>query len=728
MFLPGDRIQSLATRGTLEFLRYSDDGQSAVCRNRYGTVQTEPLGVLDRAPLIQGCQGVGYEWEEGIPVMFRKPGQLIDDPTLTEGVFQRYLTAKELQAQFPSGYPQTNDLVKVQDGEGNSYQIRTQNMIRDPERAASMVWDVRTYRKNRKIQKFPELAELLKQLDWENIDWNGHNRDGRKSQGGVLSQEETDLSWWVEGTGSPTLEQMQQIKEVVEAGEWLPNGEWLPIGKPRHSHWLHCTYCGQVPYLETDGKRVRLAGPRCPFPEGNLDVTFRLSFPSGKVLVNDDLRDFAPIKEDHSSINTLKGQAEWTAECAKAGLALGSVGNSCPSVWRMADGSFTVANWAYESEMGEQRIPEGVTGLTGILTDLWAYSIMSLDLAESRAKWAKIDLKDLIEKGSVSVIEIEPGEYEFKHHTGAGRQDGGDKVYCTFRRVGDAKPVFPDTYLEQWLSEDLTAHQVLAQTIKDGSDLYNGGVLEQQVVRAADHLLCTIGSGVEWHENGFPVTNMDKDTVPLAEIPVFRGRYPWYPYSPGYSGLMQAAGLAGYGETEDRPFERCLYLNPSFQELAYRVLQNIIRYGLTPYQDHWDPRMAEERKGFFQFKNQAELDAHSDEQTRNRIRNAVRAFNRLAERWPDTFGGVDPEFTAWMAQSSLVEDWVERMQLTPYNQAEPPREDQERHPGRRGYQTYMPILGEGWEKVTAERAARTKARLSRMWGVSPTESEKSKVE
>jgi hypothetical protein len=141
--------------------------------------------------------------------------------------------------------------------------------------------------------------------------------------------------------------------------------------------------------------------------------------------------------------------------------------------------------------------------------------------------------------------------------------------------------------------------------------------------RVADHVLCTIGGGVEWHEKGFPRAKVDP-SVPDVEPPTFREQYNWYPFSKPYGGLYEPKTLT-----------------PSFAKLAFRVLESIISFGMTV------------RDG-----------EHSREvrHVRERMLAAVKRYRELAERHPEH---ADPEYVAWLSEKGRAEAWVGSFPLGP---------------------------------------------------------------
>lgn len=172
-----------------------------------------------------------------------------------------------------------------------------------------------------------------------------------------------------------------------------------------------CTFCSQRPELSYDDTThtLRVLTP-CPSPNGITSV-YDLRVPSGKIVVNDSLRDVYEVPEelerDFASYNTALGQHEVVMANAELGCAYGPVGNSCPGLYRTGKNTYIIDTSGYDGTGDTSVEPEGEF-LAGITTDLWAYSIADHDDYVSRDG-------DL---GGTQVVEIPAGVYRFVHHTG----------------------------------------------------------------------------------------------------------------------------------------------------------------------------------------------------------------------------------------------------------------------------------------------------------------------
>lgn len=167
-----------------------------------------------------------------------------------------------------------------------------------------------------------------------------------------------------------------------------------------------CAWCDAYPRFDlVNGTLV--ATTQCPLPQGKT-VVFDLEVPSGRIVVDDDLRGwFDPVLPARvPSLNSVAGEIAISEGYAAAGCAYGMVGNSCPSLIRTGPGRYVIASDDYDEPQ--------ITGeeLASICTDLWAYMIADFDVWVSRGG----DPETL--HRSATIADIEPGTYRFTHHSG----------------------------------------------------------------------------------------------------------------------------------------------------------------------------------------------------------------------------------------------------------------------------------------------------------------------
>ena len=144
--------------------------------------------------------------------------------------------------------------------------------------------------------------------------------------------------------------------------------------------------------------------------------------------------------------------------------------------------------------------------------------------------------------------------------------------------------------------------------------------------------MCTIGGGIEWHENGFPRSKVSDEAQKLAaelgEVPLFEGRHHWYPISEGYT-LCLAASVIDPDNIYTAGRE-AHFLAPGFVKLGLNIARNMIKYGENPRLNHevWPPR-------------------YQVASARYRMTLAVRTYRGLREKYPD----VEP-------QDQAFDEWV----------------------------------------------------------------------
>ena len=181
--------------------------------------------------------------------------------------------------------------------------------------------------------------------------------------------------------------------------------------------------------------------PACPIPDGYQPYKVKVSFPSGKMVVANDLRGVFPRiphywdeeipREDKLkwNINSHRGCQTVTEFCAQNGWLHFSVGNTSPSVYKRK-GEIIVSVPAY-NEQGTDEDDEYIhvegRKVADVCTDLWWISIADYDQVmhnlangigeeERRPKKPKELLKDpkaLAEEMDWTIVAVAKGEYEF---------------------------------------------------------------------------------------------------------------------------------------------------------------------------------------------------------------------------------------------------------------------------------------------------------------------------
>lgn len=474
------------------------------------------------------------------------------------------------------------------------------------------------------------LAAIREGLKKMSIHWNGHWKDGNG-----LRQQYRDhlLEHLYLHRMAFSHEDGVALHTAIESGQ--PLGRRVPLDI--YFEVRDCGYCGAEDFkLTTDGQVLYLTDSPCPFPAGLPPTEWELNVPSGKLVVANDLRRLFPINEDFD-VNKTLGRRQTALAYAATGMSHASVGNTCPGVFRCKGDTYKIANepsedrWDAATEEWVAVDPpvmfEGER-VAGICTDLWWYSMCDHDEFERRCKRFEEDP----EQFRADVIDIKPGVYRFRHNEEVDDDAEGERLYAQFDWVRDPDPV--QDFLAKYESADVNAHAFVQTQAKHWPTLFGTGrkgtswaeMSEDQRLQAwyrvADHTLCTIGNGVDWHERGFPHAVVDAG-IPDIEPPSFRSQHHWYPFSENYSGLFHKK------------------LAPSFAKLAFRILESVISFGAT-VQDG----------------------AHSRDASfvRERMRTAVKRYRTLAQQYPDL---VDLEYVRWLGQEGRAEAWVERFDLGP---------------------------------------------------------------
>ncbi len=644
MFLNGDRVCTLlgyggALPGT--GLVVGQTSGKVLVRTRLGEEREYPVSELVRAPLVLQPQGgYGYELQPGQQVLWMD--EVLDE--IKKGEFDHYLSAEERKAvPFPDMLDLWDAVLIQVDGKPRLTSMRY--VYAHPRGVSHFPKDKNQL--DRELGR--QIEKLMCKLDFSQLDWNGHGKNGaywdRKGWYEPKEKRVQELIPILIYVG-PTNEQAQRLIPALETGTVLPDDEWVSLGRPMASHYLRCPYCSGSEYdrhLETNGVKVRISGA-CPNPTGDIDNYFNLNVPSGRLIFSEDLYQLAPTshKERHEGPLHRTGT---TAAYAGMELAYGYVGGYGYNLYRTGKDAFALAD-----KIKGHRSIRNFHG-----DDRW-YSAMDYNLAQARCQRLGVNWEDLLK--TAEVVKVKKGLYYFTQHNDIEEPDGGNNLYTEFYRVCDALPVLGDPSLEGYLGEQHSAQFCLAQSIRDWPSLYERETPEESIAAAASHILCTNGNGIGFHPNGHPLGEIDSDIEPVQNIPIWNRPLNWYPMSPGYCTLFRAAGL--YAEPPyGRGVQAGVYgenLNPSFQELGYRILQNIILYGLMPHYSapHESMKMTQE-----------EYDEVCRKGSRTTMHDCVRVFHLLSLRYPETFPQVDEAFTAWMVDTIKVTAWVDNMALDP---------------------------------------------------------------
>jgi hypothetical protein len=476
------------------------------------------------------------------------------------------------------------------------------------------------------------LVVSLEELPFE---WNGHFKNGVSFIG-----HPRELFTYIRAFGIPK-DAAQLLKGKTDT--------FFALGEFNRAECPNCTVKLTV---TTNGEVVRIGQP-CPRPEG-VDITeFEINVPSGKLIVANDLRDLFPISCDYD-INRTIGCHMTTLDYAAGGLAHGYVGNSCPSFRKgVTENTFVIANIGTgfridpktyeETKLDPPPTFEAGRSLTTICTDLWWYSICDAAEFDRRCAWKKLKPKTVKASHDCDTVKVKPGVYRFRHNN--IRQDdlsGQPTYYTRIEWVREPDPVqdLLSAYTEQPAP---TAAQFLLQSIRNYPTLYSNGKKwknmseterTKALALAANHLMCCGGNGIDWHENGFPIGQIDKDLPDIGEIPLFNFRTYWSGLNREYTPMGQVCGhKCGIRDTET--------MTPSFVQLSLNVLASLVSYGDEP-QEHDEKRYVTK--------------------AREELALAAEMYRELRSTFPEV-SPPDPEFDVWVSDPERVRHWVKNFEF-----------------------------------------------------------------
>lgn len=466
---------------------------------------------------------------------------------------------------------------------------------------------------------------------------------------------------------------IEALQEAISTG--VPLEEPVRLGR---AVGFQCPFCSKRMAFGFDGVSLHLMGDPCVLPDGIPSTEFELNVPSGKIAVDDDLRQWFPISQE-PDLNTIQGQAEWTQAYAAVGLALGGVSNTCPSVRRNGKGKFVISTYSESSWDDEEKAeipnpepcPWGKV-VANVCTDLWAYSICDADELQRRmdhytpgetvGEWSK--------HWTHKIVRVKPGVYRFRHYHDVD-YDQPNVKFAEFEWVRKPDPLVD--YVGQEKPQTFTATECLIQNCINWPTLYmpsagegyenrltwNQCSIEQKTAAlalAADQVMCVLGGGVEWHENGHPRTAVSSEaqtwakelaeelSLPEGEVPSFNalGSTYWYPISAGYGGLCLGSGVVKDESYMPKMAEPVVRLNRSFVLLGLNIAQQMIQRPVEAElnTDVWPPRFGKDH-------------------VRARMRLALMCYQGLRKHYPNLV--FDQEFDSWIkaGQAELYIDGVD---------------------------------------------------------------------
>ena len=147
---------------------------------------------------------------------------------------------------------------------------------------------------------------------------------------------------------------------------------------------------------------------------------------NGKMVVSDWLGSILPDPHKITSLNSEKGKYLAAKDAESNGFVHFCVGNSCPSLYKLPDGSIIVASSSaiYDEETNVTHYP-GAIELCSVTTDLWWVTMASENHCLNREKKGGQYIEG-------DVIDLEPGKWECIVHI---KNDHYKEPYATFRKV-----------------------------------------------------------------------------------------------------------------------------------------------------------------------------------------------------------------------------------------------------------------------------------------------------
>ena len=248
---------------------------------------------------------------------------------------------------------------------------------------------------------------------------------------------------------------------------------------------------------------------RCRYPGGIKPYTVQLNVPSGRIVFANDLRALVTLRslDDSYYVNHGSEIMRCTMDYADAGMIHGFTGNTCPSVYRLANGSLIVSSGStreqmekyrseYPSEDGieddpeelSQYLPDDVVQVGSICTDLWWFSAMDHDDF----------LKSCTERGmdptefDIDIVEVGPGLWDFVIDPQARNDDGRLEIFATAHCSGPCRTVIKpfDTPARTLWETELWRRWVHSR--RNYKSICRG------IGEWLEHGFCVIGNGKGW--------------------------------------------------------------------------------------------------------------------------------------------------------------------------------------------------------------------------------------
>lgn len=477
------------------------------------------------------------------------------------------------------------------------------------------------------------------------LNWNGHFQRGKLwedsgwfAPADKRREEVFQYNWALWSLCMASSEVSRAVLNAYQTGEALPEYHTVSLGYgARH---YRCGCCEGKYGFETNGVEIRVDAP-CPYPDGLVSEA-TLNVPSGKMIVRDSLQRLNPLPLVHD-INGTWGQHLRYLAHAKMGEILGQVGNTCPRVIRLADGTYQIGKFQqkvwYDADNNpcdtrpegagdydyeyDACLPEGAEEVASVCTDVWAYAFMDYDDAERRASKLGVNFPP----EGAEVVEVVPGTYQFRHFNNVNQRPAY-WVAGTFERVGPATEA--EDFGAKWLNMKVTPGQAVTYMARTWPTLYGQKEWEHACLAV---LISAFGGCVpdrDWHPSGFKNDFMPGivDDIEDREIPRLRVHT--------QHSFSTSTCLETTVSRKDKYFGGDVPLCPTWAKAALRVLENQISFGVHP----------RKHEGKYDWTR-----------VRGEMTSLVKTFQGVLERYPDAGEGIE-DFTEWLDDEVAVKRWI----------------------------------------------------------------------
>ena len=188
-------------------------------------------------------------------------------------------------------------------------------------------------------------------------------------------------------------------------------------------------------------------------------VEVEMNVPSGKIIIENDIRHYWPEVPDYFDVNETLGLKLTTEAYGRYGMFHGFVGNSCPGVYKNGD-FFYIGKQGRDDDHDKVVDPLPGEYVGGVVTDLWWYCVADLD--DYLARGGTIE-KDW---GGPTIIDVTPGRYILKHYYGISTREEYNykkrEIFATFEKAPS-----PYTRLNQWVMPEEPLYRELPRILTE---------------------------------------------------------------------------------------------------------------------------------------------------------------------------------------------------------------------------------------------------------------------